>query len=175
MRALPPLQQERRSSTTSVSQAWGAGVGHTPEGGRVRGGTASQWPRGEKCADGRKYVPRWKIGDRESTPGNSRHLPSETSIATAHSNSCGYTRKAAMAPLGSGFGGGLRIITNRVARQLSPSNTEVYYEQLDATERPETQEVTWNTEDGRKSFPVNQPPLINLACSLSHTHTPSQI
>ena len=136
-----------------------------------------------KDADYKEYVAKafkaLEVLNTGSGAGNDflgwRHLPSETSIATAHSNSCGYTRKAAMAPLGSGFGGGLRIITNRVARPLSPSNTEVYYEQLDATERPETQEVTWNTEDGRKSFPVNQPPLINLACSLSHTHTPSQI
>ena len=78
-----------------------------------------------------------------------------------------------MAPLGRGFGGGLRIITNRAARQLSPSNTEVYYEQLDATERPETQEVTWSTEDRRKSLPVNQPQLIDQSRLLSLTHTHS--
>ena len=152
----------------------------------MRGGTASQWPggrmpkarrsashRSERCADGRKHVPPWKTGDRGSTPGNSRHQPSETSTATAHSNSRRYTRKAPMAPLGSGFGGGLQIITNRAGRQLSPSNNEVYYEQLDATERPETQEVTWSTEDGRKSLPVNQTQLIDQShlLSLSHTHS----
>lgn len=58
-----------------------------------------------------------------------------------------------------------------VARQLSLSNTEVYYEQLMPLKGQETRK-SWNTEDGRKSFPVNQPPLINLACSLSHTLHP---
>lgn len=77
---LPPQQEGRCSWRTSVSPSLGSGVGHTPQGSQVRGGTASQWPggrghnaqgpglslahRSKRCADGRKHVPWWKTGDR---------------------------------------------------------------------------------------------------------------
>lgn len=62
-------------------------------------------------------------GGRRVTGVHSRHLSSEPSTEAAHSHSRRYTRKVPTAPLGSGFGGGLQIITNSVAMQLSQHQT----------------------------------------------------
>lgn len=81
----------------------GGGVGHTPEGSRVEGGTASQWPRARSVQTGREDVPRWKIGDRgplQATPGTCL----QTSIKDCSLQQLRIHPKAAMAPLGSGFG-----------------------------------------------------------------------